>query len=268
MMIVRKSAERMRDVADGQDSLLTFGPSAGKLFDRFGSLEILRESRFVQRAAIAEARNNVEVITYVHSGNLAFEDSRGLTGILRSGDFQRRTAGSGLSYSEINISSKHAARVFQFWLRPDRLGRHPGHEKRSFTTAERRGCLRLVASPGGVKGSLNVHQDAFLYSGILTTGQRIVHPIGAGRGAWIHVVDGSVTVGDVVLERGDGAGVNQERSAGMLVREPSEILLLDLGNFESQTKAANGQTKKPSSIFPKQNSNGDGALQTGARHNG
>ena len=188
MMLVRKSAERVRDVVVGQQTLLTFGPSAEKPFDHFGSLEVFKEGRFVQRATTNEPLSNAEIITYVHSGNLAFEDSIGLTGVLHQGDFQRITAGTGLRYSEMNISSEHQAHVFQFWLRPNRLGLEPGHEKRRFTVAERRGHLRLVASPGGIDDSLSLHQDAFLYSAILSKGESIVHPLGVGREAWLHIV--------------------------------------------------------------------------------
>lgn len=265
MMLVRKSADRVRDALIGQDTWLTFGPAAGKPFHRFGNLELFREGRYVQREAVTEPRNDVEIITYVYSGNLAFEDSRGLTGVLHQGEFQRMTVGYGLRYSEMNISSQHEAHVFQFWLRPDRLGLHPGHEKLRFTVPDRRGRLRVVASPGGVEGSLSIHQDAFLYSAILATGQHIVHPIGAGRGAWIHVVDGSVTVGDVVLDTGDGAGVSKENSARILVTEPSEILLLDLGNFETKTKAKleNGKAAAPSAALLNLGDNGTAVFQTG-----
>jgi redox-sensitive bicupin YhaK (pirin superfamily) len=268
MMLVRKSAARVRDVVGGQDTLLTFGPTAGKPFDRFGSLEVFREGRFVKRAAVSEPRNNAEIITYVYSGNLAFEDSRGLTGVLRQGEFQRMTAGSGLRYSEMNISTEHEACIFQFWLRPDRQGLHPGHEKRRFTVAERRGHLRLVASPGGLDGSLSIHQDAFLYSAILATGQHVVHPIGAGRGAWIHVVQGSLTVGEVVLERGDGAGVSEEDSARMLITEATEILLLDLGDLAAKRNNENGTTTNPPAAFSRPGGKGVSVLQAGAAGDG
>lgn len=206
----------------------------------------------------------MEIITYVYSGTLAFEDSRGLTGVLRQGDFQRLTAGSGLRYSEMNISSEHEAHVFQFWLRPNLGGLQPGHEKRNFTAAERRGHFQVVASPGGRDGSLNLHQDAFLYSAILAAGQRIVHPIREGRGAWIHVIEGAVSVGSVVLETGDGAGVNDEESVAMLVTQPTEILLLDVGNFESSAATKNGASEILTSEFPKKGSNGFSAAQAGA----
>ncbi len=224
-----------------QDAWLTFAPSAEQPFDRFGNLEVLREGRFARRAAVSEARVNMEIITYVHSGALAFENSLGMTGALLQGDFQRTTAGSGLRYSELNPSSEHEAHVFQFRLRPDRLGLQPGHERRRFTVADRRGRLRLVASPGGVDGSLTIHQDAFLYSAILAPGQHVVHSIGKGRGAWLHVVSGSLRVGSEVLETGDGAGLTGEDAASMRVTEPTEVLLLDLGNFESRARTGNGK---------------------------
>ncbi len=241
MILVRKSAERIREAVMDQDAWLTFAPSAERPFDRFGSLEVLREGRFARRAAVSEARVNMEIITYVHTGALAFEDSLGLTGVLVQGDFQRTTAGSGLRYSELNPSSEHEAHVFQFRLRPNRLGLKPGHERLRFTVADRRGRLRLVASPGGVDGSLTVHQDAFLYSAILNEGQHVVHSLGKDRGAWLHVVAGSLRVGAEVLETGDGAGLRGEDAASMQVTGPTEVLLLDLGNFEAKAKTGNGK---------------------------
>lgn len=260
VMLVRKSAERVRDSVVGQDARLTFGPKAQEPFDRFGSLEVLREGKFVHRTAVSEPRHNAEIITYVYGGNLAFEDSSGLTGVLRQGDFQRMTAGSGLRYSEMNISTEHQAHVFQFWLRPDRWELQPGHEKRRFTVAERRGGLRLVASPRGIDGSLSIHQDAFLYSAILATGQHVVHPIGVGRGVWLHIVEGSVTVGSVVLETGDGAGISDEGSVAMLFTKPTEILLLDLGKFTSKHPESNGKTATPTKKIPKDGENGSSIL--------
>lgn len=255
MMLVRKSAERMRDVVVGQQTLHTFGPSAQKPFDRFGSLEVFKEGRFVQRVPAIELRNSAEIVTYVHSGDLAFEDSRGLTGVLHQGDFQRITAGTGLRYSEMNISSEHEAHVFQFWLRPNRLDLEPGLEKRRFTVAERRGHLRLVASPGGIDGSLSLHQDAFLYSAILSQGQHIVHPLGAGREAWLHIVEGAVTVNSLVLETGDGVGLSGEDAVAMLVAGPTEILLWDLGDVDSKI-TANGKAEVPTNGQSKPIKNG------------
>lgn len=241
MILVRKSGERVRDAIVGQDTWHTFGPSAGQSFARFGNLELLKEGRFERRASVSEPRTNVEIITYVHAGALNFEDSMGLTGVLRQGDFQRTTAGTGLRYSEVNASSQNEAHVFQLWLRPDRLGLAPGHERKKFTFAERRGVLRLVASPAGVDGSLSIHQDAFLYSAILAKGQHLVHTIGKGRGAWIHIVQGALSVGDAHLETGDGVGLREEECASMFVTAPSEILLLDLGNFESNQMTETGR---------------------------
>jgi redox-sensitive bicupin YhaK (pirin superfamily) len=169
----------------------------------------------------------------------------GLTGVLRQGDFQRTTAGTGLRYSEVNASSESEAHVFQLWLRPDRLGLAPGHERKKFTFAERRGVLKLVASPTGLDGSLSIHQDAYLYSAILAKGQHVVHTIGKGRGAWVHIVQGSLSVGDVDLETGDGVGLREETRASMFVSAPTEILLLDLGDFEANrmTESGRGEAK-------------------------
>lgn len=234
MMLVRRSSERVRDIVVGQDAWLTFGPTVPAPFDAFGNLDVLREGRFARSASVSQIRDHAEIITYVYSGSLAFEDSRGLTGVLRQGEFQRMTAGPGLRYSEVNISPENEAHVFQFWLHPQQSAVHSGHSKRRFTVADRRGRLRQVASPGGLEGSLNIHQDASLYSAILSAGQYVIHPIGVGRGAWLHIVDGAARLGEVLLETGDGAGVSDEESVAIAVTEPTELLLLDMGNFGSK----------------------------------
>lgn len=229
MILLRKAAERRYEKEFGQDSWVTFGPSAEPRFDHFGSLEVFQESRFVPRAAVPEARGEAEVVTYVRQGSLAFEDSRGQTGVLRQGEFQRVTAGSSLRYREMNVSPLQEAHVFQIWLRPDQPGLVEGYEQRRFSVAERKGHLCVVASPDGAFGSLKVHQDAVLYSAIFAVGQRVVHLLGRGRGAWLHVVEGAVTLGAEALKSGDGAGISAESAVAISVQAPSEVLLLDLG---------------------------------------
>jgi redox-sensitive bicupin YhaK (pirin superfamily) len=163
----------------------------------------------------------------------------------------------------MNVSSEHEAHVFQIWLRPSQLGLDPGHEKRRFGDAERRGHLRVVASPSGLEGSLMIHQDAYLYSGILSVGQRVVHPIDQGRGAWLHVVEGSVTVDSVVLETGDGVGLHHEEAATIDVTEPTEVLLLDLGNFDSARVGENGGSPVRVGETSQGSDNGSSRLQMG-----
>ncbi len=232
MITVRKAGERRYQKELGQDCWLTFGPSGEPSLGTFGNLEIFRERRFVPRAAAREPRQEAEIITYVREGSLAFEDSLGQTGVLRRGEFQRMTTGMGLRYREMNVSPVHEAHVFQIWLRPDQSGLTPGHEQRRFSVAERKGRLCVIASPSGMQGSLKIHQDAVLYSALFDAGQRVVYALGSGRGAWLHVIEGAVSMmGPILLQAGDGAGISEEAAVELLVQVPSEVLLLDLGKF-------------------------------------
>jgi redox-sensitive bicupin YhaK (pirin superfamily) len=141
------------------------------------------------------------------------------------------TVGDGIHYSEGNASPTDWARVFQIWLYPSESALQPGHEQKRFSVAQRRGTLCIVASPDARNGSLLVHQDALLYSSILERGQHLIHPIASGRGVWLHVVYGALTVGGTPLSTGDGVGVSDERAVSLTATAETEILLLDLGPF-------------------------------------
>ena len=165
----------------------------------------------------------------MREGALAYEDSKGRSVVICAGEFQRMTPGRGIRCSETNASRTDWAHVFQIGLQPSQGGFEPGHEQKRFSAAERRGTLCLVASPDARKGSLRVHQDVRVYSTLLDPGQHVVHELSDGRRAWLHVVDGDITLGDVVLGSGDGAGITRERAVSITAQERSEILLVDLG---------------------------------------
>jgi redox-sensitive bicupin YhaK (pirin superfamily) len=145
------------------------------------------------------------------------------------------TTGQGTRYREVNASPTDWAHVFQIWLRPSMPGLEPGHEQRRFCNAERRGVLCVVASPDARQGSLRIHQDALLHSALLARGQHIIHELSPGRSAWLHVVDGAATLGDVSLSTGDGAGIAGERAISLTVTEDTELLLLELGEPQSDS---------------------------------
>ena len=149
----------------------------------------------------------------------------GRSGVIQAGEFQRMTAGRGLRHSETNASRTEWAHVFQIWLRPSEAGLEPGHEQKRFSAAERRGGLCVVASPDARRGSLRIHQDALVYSAMLDPGQHVIHELSQGRSAWLHLVQGEVTLGDIVLTTGDGAGVTAEPAVSLTAREETEILL-------------------------------------------
>jgi len=173
---------------------------------------------------------NMEIVTYVVSGALEHRDSLGNGGILKAGEFQRMTAGTGIRHSEFNPSSDRPVHLYQVWLYPDRQGLKPGYEQRRFAPAEGdgRGTLRLVASPDGREGSMLIHQDAKVFLGSLEPGKPLLHALEPGRHCWIQIVAGSVQLNGQMLETSDGAAISDEQKLGIEALEPSQFLLFDL----------------------------------------
>jgi hypothetical protein len=167
-------------------------------------------------------------VSIVMEGALAHRDSTGGEGVLRRGEVQRMSAGTGVVHSEFNGSDKEPVHFFQIWLMPERRGITPGYEQKLFPDEERRGKLRLVVAPGSPDGALNIHQDAKIYSAILANGDRVEHALDANRGAWIQVARGSVDVNGTTLHAGDGAAIEDESSIAIASSTDSEILLFDL----------------------------------------
>jgi hypothetical protein len=165
----------------------------------------------------------------VREGALAYEDSMGRSGVIHAGEFQRMTPGRGIHHSQTNASRTDDAHVFQIGLRPWEADLDSGQEQKRFSAAQRRGGLCVVASPDARKGSLRIHQDALMYSAMLDPGQHLVHELSQGRRAWLHLVQGEVSIGDLVLTAGDGVGISAERAVSLTAREEAEILLVDLG---------------------------------------
>jgi redox-sensitive bicupin YhaK (pirin superfamily) len=197
--------------------------------DGFGALEALDEHRLPPRAELPRyPHDEAEVITYVREGSVAYEDSIGHTGVIHAGEFQRLIAALGARAREANASRANWAHVFQIRLRRSTAELEPGREQRRFSAAERRDGLCIVASQDARRGSLRLHQDARMYAALLEPGQHVVHELAPDRAAWLHVVQGEVTLGDLVLTAGDGAAVTTERSVSLTARDGSEILLLDV----------------------------------------
>jgi redox-sensitive bicupin YhaK (pirin superfamily) len=195
-----------------------------------GPLETLEEWRLPPGAGVPRPREqSAEVVTYLREGALAYEDSTGLRGVIQAGEFRRTTAGGSLRRRETNASRTHWAHLFEMRLRPPPAGSESGHELRRFSAAQRRGLLCIVASPDGRNDSLRLQQDTLVHSALLQAGQHVVHQLGPGRRAWLHVVVGEVSLDDALLGTGDGAGVVAERAVSLTARVESEILLLDLG---------------------------------------
>lgn len=232
MINVRRSEERHHDRRRKQEVWNTFDPQApgDTLAVGFGMLERLNEDRLPPGAGFPRhPHQDGEMVTYVREGALAYEDSMGCSGIIHAGEFQRMTLRSSIRHSETNPSRTDWAHAFQIWLRPAEAGLEPDREQKRFSAAQRRGTLCVIASPDARRGSLRIHQDALLYSALLAPGQHLVYELAAARCAWLHLVQGRVTLGEHVLGTGDGAGVTDERVVSLTASEDSEILLLDVG---------------------------------------
>ena len=242
-MITLRRANQRRHVRLGKhETWLTFYPQdrSNPLADGFGALEVFMEDRLPPGASgPPHPDQDAEIVTYVLEGALAHDDSLGRSSVTQAGEFHRLTAGRGIRHSETNASRTDWAHVFQIRLHASMPGLEPSHERKRFSAAERRGLLRVIASPDGRNGSLHVQQDAVIYSALLDPGQHLIQELSYGRSAWLHVVYGKATLGEVVLTTGDGAGVTADRAVSFTAHERTEVLLLDLGK-RPQRAVTNG----------------------------
>ncbi len=194
----------------------------------FHSLRVINEDHLAPGAGFPmHPHRDMEIITYVLEGALAHKDSMGNGSIIRPGDGQRMSAGTGVRHSEANPSTKDPVHLLQIWIVPDRKGHEPGYEQKSFPEEEKRGRLRLIATPDGAEGSVTIHQDAKLYVSLLNPGEQLQHDIARGRFGWLQVAKGAVELNGTGLKQGDGAATDAQR---LVIKgtEASEVLLFDL----------------------------------------
>jgi redox-sensitive bicupin YhaK (pirin superfamily) len=194
-----------------------------------------RQLRVINEDFVAAGRGfpmhghrDMEIITYILEGALQHEDSMGNGSVIRPGDVQRMTAGTGVRHSEKNASPDQRVHLLQIWILPDTVGLEPGYEQKAFSEDERRGQLRLIASNDGRDGSVTVRQDVGVFASILGAGERVVYDMDQARYGWIQVARGAVRVNDVSAGQGDGAIAMGESSLEIAADEPAEILLFDL----------------------------------------
>lgn len=195
----------------------------------FRSLRVMNEDRVAPNAGFGEhGHRDMEIVSYVLSGGLEHRDSMGHGEVLRPGEFQRMSAGTGVRHSEFNPSPNEPVHFYQIWLLPERAGTEPGYEQKAFGDDEKRDRLRLVASRDGRDGSLTVRQDADIYMSLLSPGAAVEHALADGRHAWLQVLRGDVGAGGEALSAGDGLAVSGE--AGLTVRAAggAEVMLFDL----------------------------------------
>lgn len=195
----------------------------------FRSLRVMNEDWIAAGKGFGtHGHDNMEIVTYVLEGALAHRDSLGSGDVLHPGEFQRMTAGTGISHSEFNASATDPVHLYQIWLLPERKGLAPSYEQKAFSPAQRHGRLGLVASPDGEGGSLTIRQDARIYLGSLDQDQELTYALAKERYAWLQVLRGSVAVGGVDLSAGDGAAVSEELALAIRANGSSEVMLFDL----------------------------------------
>lgn len=171
---------------------------------------------------------DMEIVTYVLEGALEHKDSMGNGSVLRPGECQRMSAGTGITHSEFNPSDIEPVHLYQIWLFPQRKGIEPSYEQRAFDVQERHNRLRLVASQEGRDESLMIHQDANILLATLERGAEVSYELRANRHAWLQVLRGSVSLNGQRLDESDGAAVSDERQLSIVAAEPAEVMLFDL----------------------------------------
>ncbi|HKK45222.1 MAG TPA: pirin family protein [Balneolaceae bacterium] len=228
---IRRSADRGFEDFGWTDNWMTFSFAGYSDPDwvHFGPLRVIVENHIQPYQGFdTHPHRDMEILTYVSSGILTHEDSMGNKGAIRSGEMQRITAGSGIVHSEMNEHDEVEHNI-QIWILPDEADLEPSYEELRFSDEEQRGTLRMYVSPDGRGNSMHIHQDAFIYAGILEEGDRFVHELGDGRGAWIQVVHGLIELnGDQQLKQGDGAGITGWDELSITASEESEIILFDV----------------------------------------
>lgn len=231
MITIRKSQERGLGSHGWLTSHHTF--SFANYYDDkhmgFRDLRVINEDTVAPgRGFGAHQHDNMEIISIVMEGALAHRDSTGGEGVLRRGEVQRMSAGTGVVHSEFNGSETEPVHFFQIWILPGQRDIKPGYEQKMFPLDERRGRLRLLVAPGAEDGALEIHQDAKLYGAILDKGQTVRHDLAPKRGAWVQVASGAVEINGQRLTAGDGAAIENESSLEISAADASEILLFDL----------------------------------------
>jgi redox-sensitive bicupin YhaK (pirin superfamily) len=231
MITVRPAAERGQTRLDWLDSRhsFSFGDYYDPAHNQFRSLRVLNDDRVAPGTGFGmHPHRDFEIVTYVVSGALEHKDSLGTGSVVRPGEVQRMSAGTGILHSEFNPSENEPVHLLQIWLTPERRGLTPGYEQKAFPEANRRGQWRLVASQSGRDGSMTIHQDAELFATILEAGETARQTLRPGRHGWLQVARGAVTLNGRALVAGDGAAISEESAVTVKATEAAELLLFDL----------------------------------------
>jgi len=231
MLQVRKSADRGHANHGWLDTFHTFsfGSYQDPQHTRFRALRVMNEDWVASGQGFGtHPHRDMEIVTYVLSGALEHRDSMGNGEVLRPGEFQRMTAGTGITHSEFNPSSTEPTHLYQIWLFPERNGLTPSYEQKAFPEPGRHNRLQLVASRDAADGSLLIHQDARIYLATVDAGQAVTATLAPDRHAWLQVLRGSVHLNGVALQTSDGVAVSDETKLEIQATTDAEVMLFDL----------------------------------------
>jgi redox-sensitive bicupin YhaK (pirin superfamily) len=231
MIEIRRSAERGHADHGWLKSLHSF--SFADYYDprhvEFGPLRVINEDLVQPGAGFGtHGHRDMEIISYVLDGELEHKDSLGTGSIIRPGDVQRMSAGRGVQHSEFNPSPASPVHFLQIWIKPDALGIEPSYEQKRFDAADKRGRLRLIASREGAEGSVRIHQDARVYSGLFDGQERTTLDVAPGRRVYVHVARGAMTANDTELAAGDALKLTDAASLVLSGGRAAEVLVFDL----------------------------------------
>jgi redox-sensitive bicupin YhaK (pirin superfamily) len=231
MLEIRRAAERGHENHGWLDShhTFSFADYHDPRFMGFRALRVINEDRVAPgRGFGAHGHREMEIISYVLDGALRHDDSTGTGSVIEPGDVQRMSAGTGVRHSERNASTTAGVHFYQIWIMPSEHGVAPSYEQKRFPASEKRGVLRLVASPDARDASVLLHADARLYAGLFDAGEKAALELGAGRVAWVQVARGDVRVNGAMLTAGDGAALVEEARLELEGIAGAEVLVFDL----------------------------------------
>ncbi|MBA2690405.1 MAG: pirin family protein [Burkholderiales bacterium] len=231
MLVVRRATERGHADLGWLNSYHTF--SFADYYDpqqmAFGPLRVINEDRVQPGKGFgAHSHRDMEIISYVLEGALEHKDSIGTGSVIKPGDVQRMSAGNGVTHSEFNASQSELVHFLQIWIVPKFTGIQPSYEQKFFAPEEKRGRLRLVASPDGRDDSAIIHQDALVFATVLSGDQKVTYELPPGRLAYVHVARGKIKLNGEILEAGDGAKISAEPTIALEAADAGEALLFDL----------------------------------------
>ncbi|MDH5670622.1 MAG: pirin family protein [Myxococcales bacterium] len=231
MITLRRARERRHYQKMKRETWATFDPRdrSDPLAAGFGALHLLEEDRVPPGFSIRRhPHRDVEMLTYIFRGSLEYENSLGDSGTIYAGDFRHMSAGRGVQHSETNPSPSNWSHVYRIGIRPARVGLKPSDVHRRFSVAHRSGVLCAVASNRELGASLGIQQSVSVYSALLDPGQHLVHTLAGDRCAWLHVLEGEIALGELLMTAGDGVGVQGNPTVSFTAKGRAEVLLVDL----------------------------------------